>query len=132
MPVRVSDICPDCAERLVRSDLFVKDVGAGHRIMACSKCSYVGDYDAAFQEAVAKARADGEARGRLRGRMEAELSDHIRRRIGEVFGTPKPPSDVKRDLLKIIALAHPDKHTGEARALAHEVTVALIALRDKL
>ena len=64
------------------------------------------------------------------------LTEHriaaIETQLHTVTQGPATPALTRKELTRLITLAHPDRwHQGSAQALAHEMTAALLALRDQ-
>ena len=106
--VRLSGDCPRCGSELVVRRRRADEA----RFVSCSaypECRWAGDYD-----------------GRLHELM-AEI-DELRRQH-----RASPHVDLDRELRALIKIAHPDKwQTADAKRLGHELTVALVALRERL
>lgn len=106
--VRLSGDCPRCGSEIVvrrrRAD--------GERFVSCvdyPRCRWAGDYDARLDEL-------------------ADEIKHLRREARSGAGL-----DADRELRRLITLAHPDRwHGRPATELAHEITIALVALRERL
>lgn len=108
--VRLAGDCPKCNAPIVVRKRRVD----GERFISCTRypnCKWAGDYDAVLNELDAAI---------------TRLEQQARRGSSDARGV-----DVARELKSITALAHPDRWPG-ALELAHEVTVRINALRDKI